>query len=180
MIGEAEAGSAPLEVAGPGAVAAQRGHQRRTVVGAQYGRPLPACRRTIVFHWSCATTTTWAMKRSPRGWVKDHVAVLLLRAGREAARSAEGWKRVTAADRFSELTYATLVDGESAAEEVPRKVRNHLAACSVCQDLVELARREPCPRLAASFRKKRVSGQASLVPPVLGVGRPGQWPRCWP
>jgi len=44
-------------------------------------------------------------------------------------------------DCFSELTYATFVDGELAAEEA-RQVRNHLAACSHCRDLVESLRAE--------------------------------------
>jgi len=87
-------------------------------------------------------------------------------------------------DCFSELTYAILVDGELAGEEA-RQVRNHLAACSRCQQLVETLRAEnrvlkevlrELPQEAGEWaglpwlRRSWVWGDLAIVAAMLALG----------
>ncbi len=87
-------------------------------------------------------------------------------------------------DCFSELTYAIFVDGELAGEEA-RRVRNHLTACSRCQELVETLRAEnrvleealrELPQEAGEWaglpwlRRSWVWGDLAIVAAMLALG----------
>src|SRR5437879_12112742 len=93
-------------------------------------------------------------------------------------------------DCFSELTYTILADGELAAEEA-RQVRNHLATCSRCRELVETLRAEnrllkevlrELPQEAGEragvpwFRRSWIWGDLAVVTAMLALGAAvSQW-----